>query len=391
MVQGNFILYWICLLLVLVPLLLEFLWLQRRRTKVPIRIHVHGTRGKSSITRELTASLRTQGLQVLAKTTGDRPEYVLPDGTVIPVRRIGPARIQEHVATLRKAISMGTDAVVVEGMALQPETVYLSEKILQATHAIIANARPDHTETMGAGRQGVLRTLRHLIPSFGELFTSDETGADFLRELATRQNVSCSIVKAPPMKQVTALAQAVSGSVLAGKNLSENQKSMFFSALSPPFEAEFLGMPICAYDFLSANDVLSSQFMLGECSLYPDFFSVAMLATRADRPFRTRHFLDWLLVESRFDAVAVMGNHAGYGLLYGLFSGSQKRFLRVRPGQPPDRLLRAMIKKSLVQGKKGITVVALGNVHGYGELWRTALQHSLLLLADTYCGAGQNK
>ena len=64
----------------------------------------------------------------------------------MPIRRLGPARIQEHVATLRKAAQLKVDALIVEGMALAPETVWQSQNILAADQAVITNTRPDHAE-----------------------------------------------------------------------------------------------------------------------------------------------------------------------------------------------------------------------------------------------------
>ena len=114
-------------------------------------------------------------------------------------------------------------------------------------------------------------------------------------------------------------------------------------------------------------------------------------ATRADRPLRTRDFVNWILTEYRFEAVAVMGSHAGYALRRGLLGRAHRRFLRVRPGLPPERLLRTMRKEALNRGKKGLTVVALGNAHGYGEKWRAAMKPLGIFSPGADHGAGPDE
>ena len=52
-----------------------------RLRAVPLRIHVAGTRGKSTTTRLIAAGLRAGGRRVLAKTTGSEPRLILPDGS----------------------------------------------------------------------------------------------------------------------------------------------------------------------------------------------------------------------------------------------------------------------------------------------------------------------
>ncbi len=47
---------------------------------VPIRIHVNGTRGKSSVARLIAAGLRAGGICTVAKTTGSAARYIHPAG-----------------------------------------------------------------------------------------------------------------------------------------------------------------------------------------------------------------------------------------------------------------------------------------------------------------------
>src|SRR5450631_4519454 len=65
-------------------------WRHRRHLRaVPLRIHVAGTRGKSTTTRLIAAGLRAGGRRVMAKTTGTEPRLIGPDGTEAPWRRRG--------------------------------------------------------------------------------------------------------------------------------------------------------------------------------------------------------------------------------------------------------------------------------------------------------------
>ena len=56
--------------------LLEFRYHQLVLSSIPIRIHVNGTRGKSSVTRLIAAGLRAGGKRTFAKTTGTAPRVI---------------------------------------------------------------------------------------------------------------------------------------------------------------------------------------------------------------------------------------------------------------------------------------------------------------------------
>jgi len=74
----------------LLLLLARALLLRRALSRVPIRIHVGGTRGKTTVCRLIAAGLRSEGVRTLAKTTGTDPLLILPDGTERAWRRAGP-------------------------------------------------------------------------------------------------------------------------------------------------------------------------------------------------------------------------------------------------------------------------------------------------------------
>ncbi|MFP3354378.1 poly-gamma-glutamate synthase PgsB, partial [Pseudoalteromonas sp. SIMBA_153] len=55
--------------------------------KIPVRVHVNGTRGKTSVTRLIAAGLRSGGKRICAKTTGSAAAITDPDGREFPIYR----------------------------------------------------------------------------------------------------------------------------------------------------------------------------------------------------------------------------------------------------------------------------------------------------------------
>ena len=70
--------------------ILEYRLHLRNVRAIPIRVHVNGTRGKSSVTRLIAAGLRAGGVRAVAKTTGSAARYIRADGSEEPVVRAGP-------------------------------------------------------------------------------------------------------------------------------------------------------------------------------------------------------------------------------------------------------------------------------------------------------------
>ena len=363
-------LYWLSLSLVLLPLLIERVLVVRARRQIRLRIHVHGTRGKSSVVRECARLLREKGMTVLAKTTGDRPEYVLPDGRNQPIRRIGPARIKEHVAMLKRAAQLKADAVVVEGMALTPETIWQSENMLHATHAVITNTRPDHAESMGDGRQGVIRALSLMIPEKAVLIAADEDGVEQLAQISEARKspahpVACSSYSNQTGDLARAVAELVPPQPLAVESASPTTDAPHWQDLPDN------DLPVRFLDLLSANDVESSALLW--MANRPDavWLTVALLATRADRPLRSRDFWTWLQTDRDFDLLVPQGDHAGYCWLNGW---RNDRMVLASPWSRPGGIVKKLIRRAGVAGKSGVAIVGFGNTHGVGKTWRRFMQ-----------------
>lgn len=176
------------LLLVLAYLaygMIEFRLHLRNLRCVPIRVHVNGTRGKSSVTRLIAAGLRAGGLCTVAKTTGSAARYIGPDSSEEQVMRPGPANIREQLSVVSRARRDGAQALVVECMALRPDLQRISERqLIRSTVGVITNVRPDHLDVMGPTVDDVAVALAGSIPSQAALFTAEHSRRGPLRDAA---------------------------------------------------------------------------------------------------------------------------------------------------------------------------------------------------------------
>ena len=161
------------LLLILIGLgLLEAHYHRLALAQLPIRIHVNGSRGKSSVTRLIAAGLRAGNLKTLAKTTGTAPRIIDEDGKDRIIHRLRSASIGEQVRLLRNFAKKKPDAVVIECMAVNPQYQWVAEqKMIQSTISIITNVRPDHLDEMGITLHDNAMSLSNTIPYKGNLVT----------------------------------------------------------------------------------------------------------------------------------------------------------------------------------------------------------------------------
>jgi poly-gamma-glutamate synthase PgsB/CapB len=164
---------------------LELILHRRRLGRIPIRIHVNGTRGKTSVTRLIAAGLREAGVRCVAKTTGTVPRFILPNGREVPVYRPGGPNVIEQKQSVTMAAAQRAEALVVECMALQPHLQWLSEsKLVRATHGVITNARPDHLDVMGPTEEDVARALAGTVPVGGVFVTAERSHREFFQQVA---------------------------------------------------------------------------------------------------------------------------------------------------------------------------------------------------------------
>jgi gamma-polyglutamate synthase len=190
---------------VLVLLGAQEAFLHRRNiAKIPIRIHVNGTRGKSSVVRLIAGGLREQGIPTCAKTTGTLARFILPDASEYPVFRPAGANVLEQLRIVAVAAANGAQALVVECMALQPLLQWLSEsKFIRATHGVVTNAREDHLDVMGPDEKHVALALAGTTPRAAKLFTADKRHIPIFEQAARDRGTRLIRVGADEIAAVT--------------------------------------------------------------------------------------------------------------------------------------------------------------------------------------------
>lgn len=185
----------------IVVLVLAGLWEfhrhQRNVASIPIRVHVNGTRGKSSVTRLIAAGMRAGGIRTFAKTTGTKPRLIFPDGSEAPIFRPGKANIIEQLMVFRRAAELEVEAIVIECMAVLPELQLLAErKMVRSTLGVLTNVRADHLDEMGPTVEQVARSLSSTMAENGVLLTAEQTHLPVLAERGAR--LHCTIVPVVP-------------------------------------------------------------------------------------------------------------------------------------------------------------------------------------------------
>ena len=356
--------YLFCLFVVLIPLFIENFRVARARNKVPVRVHIHGTRGKTSAVKLTATLLKNSGLKVLAKTTGDCPEIICPDGEVKLIKRKGPARIIEQIKILELAAQLEVDALVVEGMALTRETIWFSEYILRATHFAIVNDRQDHGETMGENPGDCIEVIACALPGKGKLFLSDECHSDFLKKIK-KQSIEYFIVKSDPLLQSQEIAKALASDILG--------RTVVASPLKCPIpEIKNICQKVEVLDLFSANDVESVRLVLDRLEIrqIKDKYKVALLVTREDRPMRTKQFVNFLFQTQYVDLVVLLGNHAYFAKEYAFVLSKRKKCHSINFLCMHNLTPQIVLQRLSQMNNKPILIVGLGNTHGQGEIWR---------------------
>ncbi len=168
--------------------IIEYVRHQKRIYSIPIRIHVNGTRGKSSVTRLIGAGLKAGGIPNITKVTGTFPRLIIEDGTETYIHRKSSANIIEQLAIVKYAASRKVKALVMECMALQPQYQSITEhKMIHSNIGVMTNVRYDHIDIMGHTLPEIAATMGRTIPKNEHFFSAENVIPHTLKKIADKR------------------------------------------------------------------------------------------------------------------------------------------------------------------------------------------------------------
>jgi len=356
---------------------------RRNLARIPIRIHVNGTRGKSSVTRLIAGGLRAGGIPTCAKTTGTEASMILPDGSEFRIYRPAGANIIEQVRIVDTAAEVGAQALVVECMALQPLLQSLSElRLVRGTHGVITNVRADHLDVMGPDEEDVGLALAATTPVGGKLFTASERHVETLERAAADRGAEFTAIGAEEIAAATqylrgfsylehasnvALALRVCGDL--GVDRDTALRGMWAVRPDPGaltvHEVDFFGRKLFFANALAANDPESTERIWRSIlGWLPEVERrIALFNCRVDRPDRSRQFGEACVDWPPADVYVAMGSGTYIFARAATRRGLDVTKLVIAENQTPAGVFETLLERA---GRSAL-IVGMGNVHGGGE------------------------
>ncbi|MBW1905955.1 MAG: poly-gamma-glutamate synthase PgsB [Deltaproteobacteria bacterium] len=361
---------------------LELILHRSRLARIPIRIHVNGTRGKTSVTRLIAAGLREAGVRCVAKTTGTVPRFILPNGREVPVYRPGGANVIEQKQAVTMAAAQRAEALVVECMALQPSLQWLSEsKLVRATHGAITNARPDHLDVMGPAEEDVAHALAGTVPVDGVFLTAERKHRAFFQQVAeergsrfraaediSRPLTTEDVAGFPYLEHQDNVELALAVCEEIGIDNETALRGMWRAKPDPgamtETRVEFFGRHVIFVNGFAANDPISTRYIWEQSLRRHRELKrrIAVFNCRSDRADRSEQLAESYAGWTQADEVVLLGT-------------GQYIFARaaVRSGLDPTRLVFVdrdhpadIFEILLGLSESSALVMGLGNIAGPG-------------------------
>ena len=304
--------------------LIENYYHQKFVQSIPIRIHVNGTRGKSSVTRLIAAGFREGKMKTFAKTTGTTPRIINEKGRDIEIHRLRSASIGEQIKLMRYFSKKNPDALVIECMAVNPQYQWISEqKIIQSTLSVITNIRPDHLDEMGTTNHEIGFSLSNTIPFNSKVITAERDTIEPLKIISSKR---CSILeqsdtndisqnyldKFPFIEHPENIALALKVCISVGINKDTALKGMLKTQPDPGslfiWDLMYNKNKCKFISGFAANDPSSTLMVWNLVQSRFNGNSCIFLNTRNDRRYRTIQLIELVLKHIKPDLFIIRGD-----------------------------------------------------------------------------------
>ena len=356
---------------------------RRRLKQIPIRIHVNGTRGKSSVARLIAAGLRQAGTRTCCKTTGTLPRMIMPDASEYPVFRPSRANVIEQLRIVSAAVEIDAQALVLECMALIPALQWLCEdKLVRATHAVITNAREDHLDVMGPTGRDVALALAGMVPIGGKLYTAEQVYLDVFAKVCKDRRCELIAVSEADVAAITPLDLAGFSYVEHAENIALALKicadvgapravalqGMWKAKPDPGamtvHEMNFFGREINFVNGFAANDPQSTE-RIWRLALerYADVEKrIAVFNCRADRPDRSRQLGEVVHRWPAADHYVLIGSGTFIFAKFAVKAGLDPRKLVFAEDRLPEDIFESIVE---LTGRRSMAM-GMANIGGVG-------------------------
>ena len=366
----------ILLSIIFAMLIFEKSTVHRSVSNLQLRIHVNGTRGKSSVTEYIAAGIFMAQPEVMAKITGIIPT-IIHNGEEQIIKRAGVARVQEQFYTIRLAAKMKAKSLILECMSISPELQRLESRFFKPHIYVITNIKDDHREEMGKMLEDQADSICNAIPANCTVITNELRYLDKIREIATANNslvVSPQPLKPELLKRLPFgifpenISLAIAVCDVAGFNYELAEEGIInriLSSKSPLFSINYDSKEIKFLNAFAVNDVDSTSSFLKhwQKNLGNNGKISVILNTRADRPIRTDLFAGWISdISSSISNIIVTGDHVNRAKYSMLKAGVDNGKIYIWQSKHLKRL-----KKNLFNMiDDGSLVVGVGNIGGDG-------------------------
>ena len=398
--KGGFDLEFIAIVIVVVLALgiLEKLIHDRHLKKLPIRININGTRGKSTVTRLITSVLAEAGYKVVGKTTGTsaRVIYWFKEEERPLIRGpLGPNIIEQR-GVVSEAAALGAEAFVTECMAVTPDyQITFQEQLAQATIGVIVNVREDHLDLCGPTLDNIAESFLATIPYNGHLIISDGDYNTYFTNKALERNTKTIIAyesKVPARNYLNkftyiifpenvALAMAVAEAL----NIDEKTAlAGILKARPDPGALQILSIgddrPAYFVNAFAANDPSSTLMIWKHISTigYPVKDPIVVLNCRADRVDRTLQYAESVFPNMDIGILVVLGQ-----ITKPITEAMEKGKFKPRKYLNFEGVSTESAFEQIKDQLSNRVIFCIGNIHGSGEEFIALITTYALELMDS--------